>query len=102
MIYKKRLQQIFKVNLSKLLLSNFKKISLTIKFLKNGGEIFWISVNRNYILKKYRIIYIREHHHLLKFKYLKITNTIDIIKRSCHFDNVKKHIWNYIMKCTSC
>ena len=39
---------------------------------------------------------------MLEFGYLGIINTINIIKQSCHFNNMKKHVQEYIMQCMQC
>ena len=89
---KKYLQQMLKMNQNGSLSFNFKKLKLTTKFLKNKEKEFPISINKIHILQEKIKKYIQEYHNPLKFGHLRISNTIDIIKRNCHFDNMKKHV----------
>ena len=98
----KRLQQVLKVNQDGSLSPNFEELGLTTRLLEDEEEEFPISTNKIHIPQERIRECIREHHDPPEFGHPGISNTMDAIKRSCHFDNMKKHVREYIMKCTSC
>ena len=38
----------------------------------------------------------------MEFGHPGIANTVKAIQRNCHFDNMKKHVTNFIRQCESC
>ena len=90
------------MNQNRLLSFNFKELKLTTKLLENEKEKFLININKIYILQKKIKKYIQKHYNLLEFGHPRIMNTMDIIKQSCYFDNMKKHVQEYIIQCMQC
>ena len=91
-----------KINQNESFSFNFKELKLTTKFLKNKKKEFLINTNKIHIPQKKIKKCIQKYHNLLEFRHLGITNIMDIIKRNCHFNNIKKYIQKYIMQCTQC
>ena len=98
----KRLQQVLKVNQDGSLSPNFEELGLTTRLLEDEEEEFPISTNKIHIPQERIRECIREHHNLPEFGHLGILNTMNTIKWNCYFNNIKKHIQEYIMKCISC
>ena len=71
---------------------NFKKLKLTTKFLKNEEKKFLINTNKIHIPQKKIKEYIQEYYNPSEFKHSRISNTMNIIKQNCYFNNMKKHV----------
>ena len=93
---------IFKMNKNGSLSANTKKLSTTIKILRNNKKTYFIINNKLQIPKNKITEIIMKYHDDLIQKHVKINKTLQFLRQNCKFPDMRKQIETYIKKCFNC
>ena len=92
---------VLKLNKNGSLSTNTREFDAIANILEDTEEEFPVSKGKLHVPTEQIWDCIRRHHDPMEHGHPGITNTMKAIQRNCHFDNMKKHVRNFIRQCES-
>ena len=93
---------ILKVNKNESLSINQRELSAILKILKNNQKQFSIVKEKLHISKNKIDEIIKEHHNKLLQNHSNVFKTLQSLRQTCYFLNMRQHVEIYIKKCFDC
>ena len=93
---------IFKINNDEILFANRHEVNVTFKIMRNDQEQFSIVHEKLQISKDKIDEYIKKHHDESLQNHSSVFKTIQLLRQSCQFSNMRQRIETYIKKCLNC
>ena len=96
-------RSILKINSNKSLSANFKhKLNATLQILNDDKKHFFIEKGKYLITTDKISECIQNYHNDSLQEHSEVTRTLQLIRQSCKFTDMKQHVKKYIKKCQCC